>query len=39
MDEWTGEPDPAVISELAAALADAADAVAQALPDVEVPTP
>lgn len=39
MDEWTGEPDPAVISELAAALTDAADAVAQALPDVEVPTP
>lgn len=39
MDEWTGAPDPAVVSQLAAALADAADAVAQALPDVEVPTP
>ena len=39
MDEWTGTPDPAVVNELAAALADAADAVAQALADVKVPTP
>lgn len=39
MDEWTGRPDPAVVAELSAALADAADAVAQALADVKVPTP
>ncbi|MGC5048749.1 N-formylglutamate amidohydrolase [Micrococcus porci] len=39
MDEWTGQPDAAVVRELSAALADAADAVAQALADVKVPTP
>jgi N-formylglutamate deformylase len=39
MDEWTGQPDPTVVAELRAGLADATRAVEEALEDVEVPTP